>query len=144
MAINGARRKIPEKYWPEIYLLYSEGMRVEDLTSKINNEWHIQCAPSSVWSLLKELRSRRQELLDEFMGSHAEDTFLRYKHFQQEVEEMAFANKHNPELFLKIVDRLQKMYEFQLNFKQVTVNHTANQLFTDSGRQELLAELRAN
>lgn len=131
-------RKIPEDKFAEIYALYASGMAMSDIYQKVKSEWQIEVSERALYALVKQLREVKQGQLAELIGADTADALGRYRWLQSMLEEMAIANRSKSDLFLKIVDRLKSMYEFQLTFTHNLPNQNTK---PDNGREELLNEL---
>lgn len=140
-------RVIPEDRWQEIYTLYSHGSTARDIHKIVVNEWDIEISERQVCDLVKMLREQHKEQMAEYMtitiGTNTHDTVNKYVWLQTELEFLLIKNKRDQAMYLKIHDRLARMYEFQLllNDKRTATMIKDADVLTDNGLDGLLKEL---
>jgi hypothetical protein len=142
MGQSGTKRKIPEQHWPEIYQLYASGVSVPTIHVKIKDEWKVDVGERAVYQLIQELRIQKQKHLNEMMDADTDDDIKRLKWLQNQLEEVAVETRITDKLlFLKVADRLIRVYELKMTLRASDVGHKLTP--TDNGRDELLKELAA-
>jgi hypothetical protein len=140
---TGTKHKIPEQHWTEIYQLYASGISVPKIHDKVRHEWKIDVSIKTVYSLVNELRDEKRKLLNEILAADTDDDLGRLKWLQTELEQVAVEVRQDDKpLFLKVADRLLKVYELKLNLRAHQAPTYNAQ--TDNGRAELIKELASH
>lgn len=137
---TGTKRKIPDTLNEEIYLLYSNGVPVSDILNVLNIEHKLNVAERTLYLTLKQIRDIKKEELIKQISIDTSLTLASYKLLQQDLEELAVANRSDTKTFLSIIRELRAMYEFQLTYTRDHETMRTNPV-TDNGREELLKEL---
>lgn len=113
---GGILRKIPEKYWLEMYQMFAGGMPIKTIHEEyVMKKWKIECSLSTVGDLIGALRIAKSERLNAIIDQYSAGDLGRLDWLKNELEGMAIELRfENKELFLKCADRLIKIYELKL------------------------------
>lgn len=111
-------RNIPEKYHAEIYDMYSSGMLITDIVAQMKKRHSVELRSSSINLILGRLKEEKKKILRSLLEVDLTDVVGKYRWLQTELEHLAIANRKNEAFFLKIADRLARMYEFQMSQSQ--------------------------
>lgn len=131
-------KPIPFDLWEDIYRLYASGFNVSKIHKYATNIWKLDVSIHAIYTLIRQMRIVKAEKLKKLLDEDNVKEMDRVLWLQDELEEMATEQRFNdPAMFLKIADRLIKIYELKLGLYQ----RRDNSLPADNGREALLKEL---
>lgn len=139
---NGTRHKIPEALWEEVYQNYAGGMSVPQVRKLLSDKHQVVVSDNAIYGIIRIMRSEKQKHLNEILDADTDNDMGRLKWLQTQLEEVAVESRLSDKpFFLKVADRLIKVYELKLTLRAVNEMPKLN-LTDDNGRAKLLEELQ--
>jgi hypothetical protein len=133
---------IPIDKHQEIYNLYCVGISPPDIIAHLAAQ-NIQCSEKAIYRLIQTFRKEKTARINEIISKDAKNELDRLNWLQEELEGLAMDNRYADQpFFLKVADRLLKLYELKLNLSHSSMIGAKITVTHDHGREELLKELK--